>query len=187
MIGDTRLGLLIDLAGKHRTVQVQGRTRAAPDLPGSTPLMFSIDPGFDRKNCTTWQDDANGTLETKIAEIVARVIVAGEAKFRSGLKEAEERAEQSRRWEEKRRQEAIAARNAERLKHLRESGDLLRRAEDLRALIARVRGALLAGSVEVDPTRIEEWERWASAEADRLDPIVSGQIMTHLAAPAEDG
>jgi hypothetical protein len=134
-----------------------------------------------------WQDDAQGTLETKIAEIVARIITMGEAKFRRALKEAEERAEEQRRQEEKRRQEVTAARNAERLKHLRASGDLLRQAEDLRALIARVRDAAVTGSVGVSQRRLAEWERWASAEADRLDPILSGQIMTHLAPPEDDG
>ena len=179
------LGIYIEVAGKHRTVQVQGRARLAPDFPGPIPLMFSVDPGFDRKNCTTWQDDAKGTLETKIAEIVARIITMGEEKFRRSLREAEERAEEQRRREQKRRQEAIAARNAERLKRLRESGDLLRQARDLRALIARVRDPAVTGSVGVDQSRLEEWEKWAAAEADRLDPVLSGQIMTHL-APAEE-
>ena len=179
------LGIYIEVAGKHRTIQVQGRARPAPDLPGPTPLALSVDPGFDRKNCTTWRDDAQGALETKIAEIVARIITMGEEKFRRSLREAEERAEEQRRREEKRRQEAIAARNAERLKHLRASGDLLRQSEDLRALIARVRDAAVAGSIGVDQSRLEDWECWASAEADRLDPILSGQIMTHL-TPVED-
>lgn len=184
-IGDAYLGLHVDLGGKQRTAQVQGRTRPAPDLPGSTPLMFSVDPGFDRKKCTTWQDDAKGTLETRIAEIAARIVVMGEAKFRRGLKEAEERAEEHRRWQEERRQEELEARNRERLKQLRESGDLLRQAEDLRALISRLCDAVVAGSVGADPTRLEQWERWALAEADRLDPIRSGQILTHLAPQDE--
>jgi hypothetical protein len=113
------------------------------------------------------------------------VAPASTFKFRRSLREAEERAEEQRRREEKRRQEAIAARNAERLKHLRASGDLLRQSEDLRALIARVRDAAVAGSIGVDQSRLEDWECWASAEADRLDPILSGQIMTHL-TPVED-
>ncbi len=37
-------------------------------------------------------------------------------------------------------------------KHLRDSGDLLRQAEDLRTMIARVRSAVLAGSVDLEPT-----------------------------------
>lgn len=139
----------------------------------------------DRPGETFWQDDANGKLETRIAEIVARIIVVGEARFRRGLKEGEEREEQYHRWQEQRRREEIEQRNAERPKHLRESGELLRQAEDLRELIARVGGAAAGGSVGVDQARLEEWERWASAEADRLDPILSDQIMTHL-KPAED-
>jgi hypothetical protein len=157
----------------------------------------------DRPGETVWQDGAAGKLETKIVEIVARVIVAGarraicttkrsgyrkrasRERFRRGLKEAEQRAEEHRRWQEQRRREEIERRNAERLKHLRNIGELLRQAEDLRALIARVRGAVVDGSVEVDRARLEEWERWASAEADRLDPILSGQVLTHL-APSEE-
>lgn len=185
-VGDTAVSLSIQVAGAHRTVRVYGYDRPAPDLPASTPLKLVI--GGDAKQPgQTWQDDKDGKLETKIAEVVASIIVAGEARFRRGLKQAEEWAEQHRRWEEQRRQEAIEARNAQRLKQLRESGDLLRQAEDLRALITRVRTAVLAGSVAVDQSRLERWECWAGAEADRLDPILSGQILTHLAPPEEGG
>lgn len=52
-------------------------------------------------------------------------------------------------------------------------------------VLSRLRAAAVAGSADVGQDRLSEWERWASAEADRLDPILSGQIMTHL-APAED-
>lgn len=69
----------------------------------------------------------------------------------------------------------------ERLERLRASGELLRQSVDLRALIGRVRDAVRAGSIEVDDAALRAWEEWASAEADRLDPILSGQIMTHLA------
>lgn len=64
---------------------------------------------------------------------------------------------------------------------LRASGELLRQAGDLRALIGGVRDAVRAGSLDVDDATLRAWEEWASAEADRLDPILSGQIMTHLA------
>ena len=185
IVGDMGIDLDIAIAGKHRTVREYGRDVPARDLPASTPLMLVVGGQRDRAGETSWKDDASGKLEAKLVEIAARIIVMGEAKFRRGLKEAEERAEEQRRRQEQCRLEAIAARNAERLKHLRTSGELLRQAEDLRALIARVRSAVLAGSAEIDKSRLEEWERWASTEADRLDPILSGQIMTHLAPPQE--
>jgi len=182
IVGDTGVDLDIAIAGKHRTIREYGRDVPARHLPASTPLMLAIDGQRDRPGDLRCQDDAAGKLESKLTEITARIIVAGEARFRRGLKEAEEREEQYRRWQEQRRREEIERRNAERLKHLRHSGELLRQAEDLRALIGRVRDAAVAGSVAVDRGRLEEWERWASAEADRLDPILSGQIMNHLAS-----
>jgi hypothetical protein len=182
IIGDTRVGVQIRIAGKHRTVRVHGRDRPAPDLPTSMPLALIIDADLSGKLRSRWEDDQSGRLETKLGPIAASVIVAGEANFRHGLKQAEEWAEQSRRREEKRRAEAIAARNAVRLKHLRQSGDLLRQAEDLRILIARVREAVTAGSVPLEDAALQDWEKWANAEADLLDPILSGQIRTHLIA-----
>jgi hypothetical protein len=187
IVGDMSVDLELAIAGKHRTILEYGRDIPARELPTSTPLMLIIDGQRDRSGETAWQDCVSGKLESNLAEIVARIIVAGEARFRRGLREAEEREVQYRQWQEQRRREEIERRNAERLKHLRSSGDLLRQAEDLRALIARVRAAAVAGSVEVGQDRLSEWERWASAAADRLDPILSGQIMTHLAPPQDDG
>lgn len=175
------------IAGTHRTVRMYGRDWPAKDLPVSTPLALVIGGDRDRAGETYWSDDAAAKLETKLAEIAARLIVAGEAAFRRGLREAEEREEQFRRWEEQRRREQIEARNRERLKQLRESGELLRQAQDLRALIARVRDAVSAGSVNISQERLGQWEQWAGAETDRLDPVLSGQILTHLAPPSEGG
>jgi hypothetical protein len=187
VVGDTHVDLDIAIVGKHRTIREYGGDVPARDLSASTPLALVINGDRDYPGVTSWQDDAAGKLESRLADITARIIVAGEAQFRRGLREVEEREEQFCRWQEQRRQEAIEKRNAERLKHLRTSGDLLRQAEDLRALIARVRGGVLAGSTGIDHDRLEEWEHWASAEADRLDPILSGQIMTHLAPPEDNG
>ena len=185
LIGDTRVGIDVMIAGTHRTVRMYGRDVPAKDLPSSTPLALVIGGDRNRAGETYWRDDAAGKLEVKLAEITARLVVAGEERFRRGLKAAEEREEQWRRYKEQQRREEIERRNAERLAHLRTSGELLRSAEELRALVARVRAAVVAGSVDVGEDRLAEWERWASAEADRLDPLLSGQVMSHL-APAEE-
>lgn len=187
VIGDTRVDINIMIAGTDRTVRMYCRDLPAKDLLASTPLALVIGGDRDRAGENRWRDDAAGKLEAKLAEITARLVVAGEAAFRRGLREAEEREEQYRRWEEQRRREQIEARNRERLKQLRESGELLRQAQDLRALIAGVGDAVIAGSVELSQERLGEWEQWAAAEADRLDPILSGQIMTHLAPLRGDG
>ncbi|WP_222949853.1 hypothetical protein [Sphingomonas sediminicola] len=157
-----------------------GRDRPAPDLPASTPLTLVINANLDGKAVARWEDNKGKDLESMIAPIVASIVVAGEANFRRGLRQAEEWAEQSRQWEEQRRREQVEARNRERLGRLRESAELLRQAEELRALVARVRDAVVAGSVGIHQASLAAWEEWASAEADRLDPVLSGQVLTHL-------
>ncbi|MDW6022165.1 hypothetical protein SAZ10_10360 [Mesorhizobium sp. BAC0120] len=184
IIGDSYLGLDIAIAGKYRTVREQGYLRPAPDLPASTPLVLRLDPGFDRKATVSWQDDDEGTLEARIAAIAAAIIVAGEKKFRQSLQEAEERAKREQIEQEKRRQERLAQLNQQRLENLRASGELLRQAQDIRALVERVRHAIEEGSVDVDASALAAWQQWALAEADRIDPVRSGQIMTHLYEPS---
>lgn len=49
-------------------------------------------------------------------------------------------------------------------------------------LVAEVRKALQQRN-DVDPDRLAAWENWALEEADKLDPILSGQIMSHLDPP----
>jgi len=187
LVGDTRVDIEIAVAGKHRTVREYGRDVPARDLPASTPLRLVVGGSRDRPTGEgQWQDDANGKLEAKLTEVAARVVVAGEALFRRGLKDAEEREAQWRRWQEQQRREELERRNAERLKQLRASGDLLRQADDLRALLARVRGAVVAGALDVDPAALTQWEAWASAEADRLDPVLSGQVLAHLVSRRGD-
>lgn len=82
--------------------------------------------------------------------------------------------------EEGRRADAFAARDRERLAALRNSAELLRQAEEIRALVVQLRQAVVDGRLDVDSTNVETWERWALAQADELDPLRSGQIMTQL-------
>lgn len=185
-VGHTRVGLEIDLVGQHRSRRVPSRVPTSADLPARTPLALTVGRGGDDQKGVTWQDDADGTLESKVAEIVAGIIVAGEAAFRSGLKADELRQEQWRAFQERQRHERAEARNRERLSHLRESGDLLRQAQDLRALLSRVRRAVAEGALAIDPEEFAAWEQWAAAEADRLDPVLSGQVLKHLRPVRDD-
>jgi anti-sigma28 factor (negative regulator of flagellin synthesis) len=183
IVGDTYLGLDITIVGKYRTVRQYGYDRPAPDLPATTPLILRLSPGFDGRATRSWEDDNAGELETRVAEIVADLIVAGEAKFRASLREEEERAQQARLEQERKRQKRLAELNQKRLQNLRESGDLLRQAQDIRSLVERVRYAIENGSTTVDEAALAAWVRWALAEADKIDPVLSGQFMTHLDEP----
>lgn len=184
-IGDTHVTIDIGVHGKHRTVRLSGYLKPAPDLPASTPLAIRLNRGPESGTAEVWLDDENGKLEQKLPSIVASIIVAGEAQFRRGLREAEERAEQARLADEKRRQEQLVALNRERVGSLFKSGELLRQAQDIRALVASVREAIVVGTT-ISESEVSAWEQWALAEADKIDPIRSAQFMSHFREPKLD-
>jgi hypothetical protein len=183
IVGHTTVGLALAPLGKHPTTLRHGYYRPAPDLPAKTPLSLRIYPGYAQQDSEAWKDDVQGKLEEKIPVIVAGIIVAGEQRFRRHLQEEADRREALRRAAEKAQQERLAALNLRRLEDLRTSGELLRQAEDLRSLVARVKLAMAAGESAIDTGELRAWETWALSEADRLDPIKSGQITTHLRPP----
>ena len=184
IIGDTYLGLNLAIAGKHKKVRRNGYERPAPDLPASTALVLSLAPDFDGRTSKSWQDDGDSRLEDKIPVIAADLIVAGEARFRKSLKEAEARAKQAHHEKERQRQKRLQELNQQRLDDLKMSGDLLRQAQDIRMLVERVRMAITEGAAEIDEARLTAWEQWALGEADRIDPINSGQFLSHLDEPS---
>lgn len=199
-IGSMALRLTLAIAGKHRSVLRSGYTRAAPDLPASTPLVLQVQ-SFRQRGLVlhTWQDDETGKLESKLAEIAAALIVSGEQEFRQGLRKDEEEAErariereakeeQARIERERRRTEKLEEQRRERVEALRESGRRMREASDIRALVLQL-GETMATNPDIDEASFAAWQSWALGEADKIDPFASGQILEHLHAPTlgEDG
>lgn len=187
-IGDREIGIRFDVVGKHRTEVRYDYHRPARDLPASTPLRLSIDRKFRARIACEWADEPARPLERQLVEIAAALVVAGEASFRQGLVEDREREESYRRWQEEARLKQLAALREKRLVDLRTSGDLLRQAQDIRELVSRVEQAIRQGDrPDVDDDQLERWRHWALAEADAIDPIRSGQILSHLVVPELDG
>jgi hypothetical protein len=149
-------------------------------LPATTPLTLKLEPRHDGTAAAVWSDTKDAKLEARLTEMAASIIVEGERSFRRGIREAIERHEAHMRWLEQERQKRIAAAQAKRVEELRRSGEMLRQAEDIRALVARVRTAMASGEELVPADKLSAWEAWASAYADSLDPIKTGQVMTHL-------
>lgn len=186
-IGDTHLGLEFHIVGKHRTEMRRGYRRPAEDLPASTPLRLSLTRMSSTDVPPGWEDGSDGQLESRLAEITADLVVMGEAQFRERLVEIAAERERGRQRRAEERLRHIASLEAKRIEDLEASGALLQKAGELRALVARVKAAALSGQVDVDPSSLERWEHWALAQADRIDPVLSGQILSHLVVPELDG
>ena len=181
-IGDTTLRLRFEIVGKHATEICGGHHRPARDLPAKTKLRLSLDRPLREPLTASWCDAADGAIEKQIADIAADLVVAGEATFRQSLIEAREHAEQMRVWEEHRRHERLVSLDKQRLTDLRTSGELLRQAEEIRALVLRVEQAMVRGETieSLSSERLQGWKTWALAQADKLDPVLSGQVLSHL-------
>lgn len=180
IIGDTHVAVVLDEAS--RKVGAYNRYNAPrpdPKRSGSVKLRLSA-------GTTSWQDDDAGTLESKVAGIAAGLIAEGERAYRARLRELEEQAERQRIEAEQRRQERLRKANADRVVALVESGRLLAEAENLRNLIARVGAAVADGRLNLSSDQLAEWRQWADREADKLDPVISGQVQTHLLPPRSD-
>jgi hypothetical protein len=186
-IGDEPLRLRVEIAGKHRSEERVGYQRPARDLPARTSLRLVLDRSLRVPLVTTWSDEPVRPLEKQLAEIAADLVVAAEASFRQRLIEAREREEQSRRWEEARQRERLKELESKRLADLKASGELLRQAEEIRALVTRVEEAMRRGSLdELNVETVGRWKQWALSKADELDPVQSGQVLSHLYVAALD-
>jgi hypothetical protein len=183
-VGDTALRLSFSIVGKFSTEMKQGRQRPARDLPASTPLRIALQRDLRGQTRIAWQDGEAGTrLEARIAQVAADIIVAAEASFRQSLVEAFEWEEQQRKWAEEREQKRLAELEQKRFENLKESGRLLAEATQIRLLAAQVEAAVRAGMANISPRDLDAWKLWALSYADRIDPVCSGQVMTHIRPP----
>lgn len=179
-VGDHDVEVRIQQPGE--ATQTHRRHGDTPPSPSKSPLRIELFPALPEGFPRMWED---GTvkLEALVAEIAAAIVAAGEARFRLSIAERLEHEARINAWREERRREASVKRNKERLEALRRSAEMLRQAEDLRALIASVSAAIEKGHRSLDPAAFAEWRQWATAEADRLDPVISGQVDEHLLRP----
>lgn len=181
IIGHTRVSVVLDEATRKEVAYNRyNAPRPDPKRPASVPLRLTA-------GSSTWQDSDAEKLEGRIAEISAGLIVEGERAYRAHLRELEEHAERQRVEAERQRQERLRKANAERAAALIESGRLLAEAENLRGLIARVGAAVADGRLDLSADQLSEWRRWADGEADKLDPVLSGQVQAHLLPPGDVG
>jgi hypothetical protein len=188
--------LSLSIAGKHPKVMRSARMVPDPALPATTPLVLSVEKQRGKSVLASWQDQPGQRLESRIGEIAAELIVAGEANLRSALKHEEEEAERKTIEDEKRREqerlererrlrERREATNQKRIDDLLRSGQLLRQSREIRALVAELKTRLPA-SDSLSASELLAWEAWALTQADRLDPILSGQVLDHIRPPAID-
>lgn len=183
-VGDETLRLHFEAAAGQRRHAAQSPLVPSMDRPAKAPLRLVLARSLRCGVTTSWADADGLPLEKQLAAIAADLVVAGEASFRQGLVEAREFAEEQERWRQERRQERIAGLERKRMADLETSGRLLQQAEEIRALVTRVEEAMAPGtSPGITGEAVARWKYWALGRADAIDPVLSGQVLSHLHVP----
>jgi hypothetical protein len=174
IVGHQHVGLRIDEPGRERS---GWRTDKELTLAASTPLRVSLGRAVEGLT-TAWQDRRDYRVEEDATEIVVSAMAAGELIYREQeiahhrwlVERKQELIEERRRRQiedERREHERLAALEKARIDQLLDEAARHRQANDIRAYVL----AALATSGAADRTA---WAEWARAQADILDPLVSG-------------
>jgi hypothetical protein len=164
--------------------RVATRRRSA-DAKKVERLKFTIlkGTGSDTERIS-WTDTDDQPLEGQLSTIAVEIIIAGELQYREHQvwvhKEEVRRREEMRQEtirraieQEKAEREHLIQLEAARLTRLTESAENYHRAQIIRAFVSTVAGMSIDNT---DPERVARWREWALLQADRLDPIATGQI-----------
>lgn len=133
-----------------------------------------------------WADTTGATLEGRLSEILAEILVTGEQfqrdheayRHRWTLEKREREVQERRQRAEALERQLIArieAAKQARMSRVLKDVDAWRRARDIRAYVAAVEAAYAdlnpEGSEGSDPPKIAAWAAWARSVADSVDPI----------------
>lgn len=128
-----------------------------------------------------WTDSPRQRLEDSLHKVIAGMmtyaLVLAEIKKKDDEREAQYEKEQARQLKEERRQEKRAARireEAQKVETLFQEAKDWRSSIDLREYIAAARAnAVKAGRSVSAGSEFDKWQKWATEQADMLDPFVT--------------
>lgn len=143
---------------------------------------------------SAWQDEQGAPLERRLREIAAALIVFAEQTLRDAALSAhahhiQRKAELQDAWrkqqveEERRRREHQARIEEARVKHLLSHARALHQAAQIREYVSSIRTLNAQAPDPMAQEELEAWAAWALAQADRIDPVVSGAYRTRPAEP----
>ena len=180
-IGHQHVTVTVDEAGYQRSGWRSERDQLKPAASRITVSLSTRIEGFK----TSWEDGKERRLEDEITDIVVSVLVAGELSYRQlerdhhewlVKRKAQILEDRRKAAEERERKECerLAALEKARIDRLLLEADRHRRAMDIRTYVSAVEAA--PHLLDEDQGKREQWLAWARAQADALDPIVTGDI-----------
>lgn len=192
LVGDKSVTFYLDSMQAERQLERErsGYGFIARGERDKIQLGFS-DWRYPKESHKKWQDSDQAKIEAHLQEIIEELIIAGETYYREGAirhhawlierKATAEKEERKRKTEEERkRREHQAKLEKQRVDYLLGQSTALRQAGEIRAYVDAVRQANAISDNPMSPGEFEQWVEWALAQADRIDPIRSGQYRVRI-------
>lgn len=140
-------------------------------------LVFRIRSWVGPGARAEWKDGPGHPLEDQLSEIITGFIVVNELMRRRRRQQVEAEHRRMEDLREQRKREAAQKAEEARVHYLLRQARAWRRAAEIRAYVEAVKKAVQTGSRDIDQERFANWESWALAHADRIDPLVFGDPM----------
>jgi hypothetical protein len=189
----------LDAAGAERQLERERMGYAFQARNEKEKMRLSLTSWRNsNKNCRFWRDDEVSRLESRLREIAIELIVSGEQHYRDGLihhrewriqHKAELQEEERKRKieEERKRRERQAKLEQARVRHLLGQAEAMHQAGQIRAYVAAIHEANGTAPQPMSAEELNAWSQWALAQADRIDPVVSGAYKTRPSEPEVEG
>ncbi|MFB3917465.1 MAG: hypothetical protein ACE14M_12095 [Terriglobales bacterium] len=155
-----------------------------------TRLRLSILSGWGSESVlTSWQDD-DQKLENRTTDVAIQVILTAEIHYREGaLRHHEWRVKRKAELEEEERKRKLEAERAEkerlrrveqgRVNRLLRDATAFQQAATIRQYVKAIRLAQVRETKSATD-ELEQWSRWALAQADRIDPVTGRRFLNAM-------
>ena len=158
---------------------------AREDDPNRLSLIAGVAPEGPQRLLAQWDDKDGVRLESIVTDVVVDAAVLLEQCYRDHCgshyrwmlerRAADiEAARKAKLEAERQERERLAALEQTRISRLLGEADRLRQADAIRAYVAEV-GRRPTNAL--DTGAYENWRRWALEQADRIDPVASGEFL----------
>jgi hypothetical protein len=179
------LHLTLDRPKKsNRHAQVLNPTGESSD----SRLCLSILSGFGSETALAfWQDEEGQKVEMHMTDVAVQTILTAEIQYReNALRQYQWRVQRKAELEEEQRKRKLEAERAEkerqkrieqaRINRLLRDAAAFQQAGEIRKYVEVIRLAM-ARDDSSSTDEIEQWSKWALAQADRIDPAIGGRFL----------
>lgn len=186
-VGDAAIRFTLGKPGEERS---SWSNASAFRRSASEPMRLKIDWGMEepKELVVEWSDRPGTPLESKLSEIVINVVAAGEwamraierhwYEYRAERKAELIEADRKRREDAARKERELQRRHENAcIKKLHREAILLRLADDIRRYVAAANERNTASPNPAPPAQMDDWSRWALAQAERIDPVLTGAFL----------